>query len=92
MAPSPAKGQVLLGSKAHVAKMRPLLEGNPPRPALEPSARIEEPVFGPRATSQADARCGNALGVPGIRLYYGAVAREAGIYYSTVSKSIKGER
>ena len=26
MAPSPAKGQVLLGSKAHVAKMRPLLE------------------------------------------------------------------
>src|SRR5450756_1183558 len=99
--PSPwpeLKGQVLLGSDAFVAKMRPLLEDkgalkNIPhaqrwahRPGLKSlfSARVRQDK------PQRDAAIHRAC------LEYGytmtAVAREACIHHSTVSKVIKGKR
>jgi len=66
----------LLELARYIAGRQGRTHGPPPRPALGAPARIEEPVFGPRATRQAGARCGNAPGVPGIRLHYGS--RRAG--------------
>lgn len=42
------------------------------RAALGALARIDEPVFGPCATTQGGARCRNAPGVFGIRLHCGS--------------------
>jgi putative transposase len=99
--PSPwpeLKGQVLLGSEAFAAKMRLLLEG---KGELTEIPRAQRWAHRPRLKSlfsarvrqdkpQRDAAMRRAC------LEYGytmaAIAREAGIHYSTVSKVIKGER
>ena len=88
--PSPwpeLKGQVLLGSEAFVAKMRPLLEG---KGELKEISRAQHWAHRPGLKSLFSARVRRAC------LEYGytmaAVAREAGIHYSTVSKVIKWER
>ena len=97
--PWPAlKGQVLLGSEAFVERLRPLLEGKsdlkevprrqrlahrPGLKALFPKAvRADKPTRD-KAIRQAHGQYGYTMA---------AIAREAGIHYSTVSKVIKGER
>lgn len=99
--PSPwsaLKGQVLLGSEAFVERMRPLLEDKgelkevprrqrlahrPDLKALFPKGvRADKPARD-KAIRRAHIRYGYTLA---------AIARAAGIHYSTVSKIIKGER
>jgi REP-associated tyrosine transposase len=99
--PSPWSGlkrQVLLGSDAFVAKMRPLLEDKGALKRIPLARRQARPpglksLFSARVRQdkpQRDAAIHRAC------LEYGytmaAVARAAGIHYSTVSKIIKGER
>ncbi len=99
--PSPwseLKGQVLLGSEAFVAKMRPLLEGKGAhKEILRAQRRAHRP--GLKSLFSARVRQDKPVRDAAMRrayLEYGytmaAVAREAGIHYSTVSKVIKGER
>ena len=99
--PSPwrkRKRQVLLGSEAFVAKMRPLLEDK--RAVKEiPRARHQAHRPGLKSLFSARMRQDKVARNAAIRrayLKYGhtmaAVARETGIHYSTVSKIINGER
>lgn len=99
--PSPwseLKGQVLLGSEAFVDKMQPLLEG---KAELKEIPRAQRWAHRPGLKSLFSARVrqDKAARDAAMRracLEYGytmaAIAREAGIHYSTVSKVIKGER
>lgn len=99
--PSPwpeLKGQVLLGSEAFVDKMRPLLEG---KAELKEIPRAQRWAHRPGLKSlfSACVRQDKPARDAAMRwacLEYGytmaAVAHEAGVHYSTVSKVIKGER
>ena len=99
--PSPwpeLKGQVLLGSEAFVDKMRPLLEG---KRELKEIPRAQRWAHRPGLKSLFPARVrqdkpARDAAMRRACLEYGytmaAVAHEAGIHYSTVSKVIKGER
>ena len=99
--PSPwpeLKGQVLLGSEAFVDKMRPLLEGKGELKEIPHAQRwAHRPglknLFSARVRQDKAAR---DVAMRRACLEYGytmaAVAREAGVHYSTVSKVIKGER
>lgn len=99
--PSPwpdLKGQVLLGSERFVERMQPLLEE---KGELKEIPRGQRLAHRPGLTVlfpgqvRADKRARDEA----IRLAYleygytmAAIARQAGIHYSTVSKVIKGER
>ena len=92
---SEVKGQVLLGSDAFVAKMRPLLED---KGALKKIPRARRWAHRPGLKSLFSARVRQDkpqrdAAIHRACLEYGytmaAVVREAGIHYSTVSK---GER
>lgn len=99
--PSPwreRKSQVLLGSDAFVAKMRPLLQD---MRALKKISRAQRSAHRPALKNLFSARMrqDKAARNAAIRLAYlkygytmAAVARETGIHYSTVSKIINGER
>ena len=88
----------MLGSEAFVAKLRPLLEG---KGALTEIPRAQRWAHRPglKITFSARVRQDKPARDAAMRracLEYGcpmaAVAREAGIHYSTVSKVVKGER
>jgi len=92
------KGQVLLGSEAFVDKMRPRLAG---KVELKEIPRAQRWAHRPGLKSLFSARVrqdkpARDAAMRRACLEYGytmaAVAREAGIHYSTVSKVIKGER
>lgn len=98
--PSPwteVKGQVLLGTGAFAEKMRPMLQGmdtlkeipRAQRRLLRPSLKtlFAGPVRDDKFSRDAVIR--KALG-HGYSM--AAIARHAGLHYSTVSKIIKGER
>ena len=99
--PSPwseLKGQVLLGSEAFVAKMRPLLEDMGELTEIPRAQRWAhrpglKSLFSARVRQDKPARDA-AMRRACLEYYYSmaAVAREAGVHYSTVSKIIKGER
>jgi hypothetical protein len=91
------KGQVLLGSGAFVAKMRPLLEG---KGALTKISRAQRLAHQPGLKSLLSARVrqdkpARDAAMRWVCLKYGytmaAVAREASIHDSTVSKVIYGK-
>lgn len=95
---SDLKGQVLLGSECFVERMQPLLEEKGELKEIPRGQRLAHrpglAVLFP-AHVRADKRTRDAA----IRLAYleygytmAAIARQAGIHYSTVSKVIKGER
>ena len=92
------KGQVLLGSAAFVEKLRPQLEG---KAELKEIPRVQRWAHRPGLKSLFSARLqqdkpARDAAMRRACLEYGytmaAVAREAGLHYSTVSKVIKGER
>jgi len=95
---SALKGQVLLGSEAFVEKMRPLLEQ---KDKLKEIPRAQRLLHRPSlmALFTKVIQDNKILRDEAIRkayLDYGysmaAIARHAGVHYSTVSKIIKGER
>lgn len=99
--PSPwsaVRGQALLGSEAFVEKMRPLLEGKDEIKEIPRAQRLlHRPSLGELFTETV--RGDKVLRNEAMRkayLAYGysmaAIARHAGVHYSTVSKVIKGER
>jgi REP element-mobilizing transposase RayT len=99
--PSPwsqLKGQILLGSEAFASKIQPLLEGD--GTASSEISRSQRMAHRPELTSLfTDAvRTNKPLRDDAIRLVYEygytmtAIARHAGIHYTTVSKVVKGER
>ena len=99
--PSPwsaVRGQALLGSEAFVEKMRPLLEGVRELKEIPRTQRLLHRPSLARMFTKA-VRSDKVLRDEAIRkayLDYGytmaAIARHAGVHYSTVSKVIKGER
>jgi REP element-mobilizing transposase RayT len=99
--PSPwpeLKGQVLLGSEAFVERMRPVLEAGAGLAEVPRTQRLLHRPSLERLLSER-VRADKALRDEAIRracLEFGytmaAVARAAGLHYSTVSKVIKGER
>jgi putative transposase len=95
---SELKGQVLLGSAAYVDKMRPRLEGKAALKEIPRTQRLAhrpglKSLFATRVRQDKSAR---DAAIRQACLEYGytmaAIAREAGIHYSTVSKVIKGDR
>ncbi len=98
-APWPAvRGQALLGSEAFVEKMRPLLEGARDLREIPRTQRLlHRPTLGRMFTKAVqgdkvlrDGAIRNAYLEHGYSM--AAIARYAGLHYSTVSKVIKGER
>ena len=95
---SAVRGQALLGSEAFVEKMRPLLEGVRDLKEIPRTQRLlHRPTLGRMFTKaiQGDKVLRDAA-IRKAYLDYGysmaAIARDAGLHYSTVSKVIKGER
>ena len=92
------RGQALLGSDAFVEKMRPLLEGARDLKEIPRTQRLLNRPSLARMFTKA-VRSEKVLRDGAIRKAYlddgytmAAIARHAGVHYSTVSKVIKGER
>ena len=92
------KGQALLGSEAFVAKMRPLLEGARDLKEIPRTQRLLNRPSLTRMFTKA-VRSDKVMRDEAMRKAYledgytmAAIARQAGVHYSTVSKVIKGER
>ena len=94
---SAVKGQVLLGQEAFAEKMRPMLEGKETLKEIPRSQRLLhrpslQTLFAKEVRGDKKARDKAIRQAHACAYSMAAIAKQAGVHYSTVSKIIKGER